>query len=448
MVSMLVFLGCNSTKVQNDSEKVRLVVIDPQHFHAALVQKYDNANIDSTVHLFADSNKTVVGYTDLIAQYNGRSEKPTKWNVVSYFGPDFMTKAFEGNTGNVVVLAGDNQQKIEYISKAIENGKDVFADKPLVIDLEGYNKLSTLLNQENSTNSLIYDIMSERYDVKNQIVKALIGNSVFSGGILVEKDKPAIQFRSVHHFIKEVSGKPLVRPALFFSTKKQGEGLVDVTTHYIDLVQWILASEQTIDIKKDVILDKSLRWKTSLTKDQFAKATTLLDYPSFLSSDVVDDVLSVYSNGQLDYAFKGVPISIAVKWNVESSDGKGDQFSAVFNTQNVIIEIKPDENGKASVFVSTLSIDSNFESKLQSALDSINDLKGLTFVKEGGKYKIVIPDNLYLSHEEHFAKVLNQFLVYKANKSMPEWEKSFILAKYYLTTQALHQANTIDHESF
>ena len=43
---------------------------------------------------------------------------------------------------------------------------------------------------------------------------------------------------SVHYFSKLVSGAPLKRPAWFFDTAQQGEGLVDITTHLVDLVQW------------------------------------------------------------------------------------------------------------------------------------------------------------------------------------------------------------------
>ena len=43
---------------------------------------------------------------------------------------------------------------------------------------------------------------------------------------------------SVHHFYKIVSGSPVIRPAWFFDTSQQGEGIVDVTTHLVDLIQW------------------------------------------------------------------------------------------------------------------------------------------------------------------------------------------------------------------
>ena len=451
LIILLCGVGCTGENPANQKkeEKARLTVIDPQHFHAALVQKYTHPGIDSVVHLFADSSATVDGYKQLITQYNTRGSEPTQWEIVDYFGADFLEKAFDPAAGNVVVLAGDNQRKIDYIQKSVQHGRDVFADKPLVINATGYRKLEALIEGNGEKEQvLVYDMMTERYDVKNQIVKSLLNNQDFSGGLLdVKDDDPAILFQSVHHFIKDVSGKPLLRPALFFDTEKQGEGLVDVTTHYIDLVQWMLSSETVIDIEKDVKLIGSQRWRTSLSKEQFQRSTGLSSFPPVLQKHVVgNDHIDVFSNGRMEYTFKGAPVSIDVRWHAESLDGRGDQFYAHFLTNRLKIEIKPDEDGKTAVFITPNDGIPNFETQLKDALSNIGNLTGLTAEKVSGGYKIIIPENLYLSHEDHFAKVLDGFLQYRKDGVLPAWEKSFILAKYYLTTKALEEAKTIEDE--
>ncbi|NGM62716.1 oxidoreductase [Sphingobacterium sp. SGG-5] len=440
---LLMNMGCGSERSsENKGDTAELLVIDPQHFHAALTQKYANEGIDTLVHLFAESENTATGYTELIEQYNSRDTDPTHWNIVGYYGADFLEKAFQGATGNVVVLAGDNQKKIDYITQAVQHDRDVFADKPLVIDVAGYNKLKALMGDNSKEHpTLIYDIMTERYDVKNQIIKALINNREFSGGLQAAGSEPVITFASTHHFIKEVSGKPLIRPVLFFNTKQQGEGLVDVTTHYVDLVQWMLSSEQVIDIERDIQLTGARRWATTISKADFTRVTNLAEYPSSLLPDVAaDQTLEVFSNGKMDYSFKGVPVSISVEWAVESLDGRGDQFRASFRAKQLTLDVKADENAKMAVFLTPGNDDTRFEDKLKSALASIADLPGLSYEKVNGQYKILIPETLYLSHEEHFAKVLQQFLQYRKDKSLPAWEKSFILAKYYLTTKSLEYA--------
>ncbi len=442
----LVSLGCSERESSaGDKDPIELVIIQPEHFHAALVQKYKNAEIGSDVYLFADTASSAEAYQNLIHQYNLRDQDPTDWKVIPYYGSDFLEKAFESNIGNVVVLAGNNQRKIDFIAQSVRYGKDVFADKPLVINEEGYNKLSELFST--TPTLLLYDIMTERYDIKNVIVKSLLNDTKFSGGINKEGSEAAVRFNSTHHFIKDVSGAPLIRPAMFYNTLEQGEGLVDVTTHYIDLVYWMLSSEETIDLRKDLRLDSSFRWQTRLRKSDFERSTGLKQYPSILQDvQTKNGDLAVYSNGKMAFSFKEIPVSIAVQWKVESLDNSGDQFSAQFDTKKFRLEIKPDEKGAMAVFVVPSKVNNQFERELRQSLQSIKDLPGLDIIQGKEGYKIVIPQDLYLSHEDHFAKVLAQFLSYRRAKALPDWERSFMLAKYYLTTQALAKAKTIEYE--
>lgn len=443
-------MGCSyrhSSEI--DSDNIKLLLIQPEHFHAALVQKYKNVDVNSEVHLFADNPSSTQAYEKFIQQYNSRVNEPTNWEIISYYGTDFLEKAFDNDVGNVVILAGDNKRKIDFISQSIRHGKDVFADKPLVIDADGYNKLVSLLNMGTSPAPLLYDIMTERYDIKNRIVKSLLNDIDFSGGMNKYANRPAIQFNSKHHFIKEVSAKPLIRPAMFYNTLQQGEGLVDVTTHYIDLVYWILSDEQTIDLENDVKLDSSFRWPTRLSRNNFEKSTGLKQYPTFLRQFQTEKGdLDVYSNGKLVFNFRGIPISISVQWDVESPDKSGDMFFARFEAKNFRIVIKPDDAGVTSVFVipNQNQVDEQFISQLKQVLSSLKDLPGLTISKENDAYKIVVPKALYLTHEDHFTKVLEQFVTYRKTNTLPEWEKSFMLAKYYLTTHALTRAKTIKYE--
>ena len=47
-------------------------------------------------------------------------------------------------------------------------------------------------------------------------------------------ENPGVVMDSVHHFFKEVAGKPLIRPAWFFDVRQEGEAIPDVGTHLID----------------------------------------------------------------------------------------------------------------------------------------------------------------------------------------------------------------------
>lgn len=98
--------------------EVRLICLDPGHFHAALVQKYPNPRIDSTVWVYAPAGDEVQGYLDLIETFNAREKDPTHWQEKTYIGADYLEKMLAEQRGNVVLLAGNNGRKIDYIERS------------------------------------------------------------------------------------------------------------------------------------------------------------------------------------------------------------------------------------------------------------------------------------------------------------------------------------------
>jgi len=85
-------------------------------------------------------------------------------------------------------------------------------------------------------------------------------------------DKPAVVTESVHYLFKYVSGKPLQRPAWFFDVTQQGEGIVDITTHLVDLIQWESFPGQVLS-PGDVEMLRAKRWPTVVTREQFKTIT-------------------------------------------------------------------------------------------------------------------------------------------------------------------------------
>lgn len=91
-------LGCRDSQkevesnVEDKQGQVRLMTLDPGHFHAALVQKTMYNGVDSTIYVFAPEGPEVNDFLNKIESYNSRSEDPTHWNVDSYFGADYLEK--------------------------------------------------------------------------------------------------------------------------------------------------------------------------------------------------------------------------------------------------------------------------------------------------------------------------------------------------------------------
>jgi hypothetical protein len=72
--------------------KVRLITLDPGHFHAALVQKSMYSGIDSIVYVYAPKGPDVQSHLDKITAYNKRAANPTYWKEDVYLGDDFLEK--------------------------------------------------------------------------------------------------------------------------------------------------------------------------------------------------------------------------------------------------------------------------------------------------------------------------------------------------------------------
>jgi len=81
----------NNTDTAMDTKgQVKLITVDPGHFHAALVQKIMYDQVATDVHVFAPEGPDVKQHLNRINSYNARTADPTKWNEIIYTGPDFF----------------------------------------------------------------------------------------------------------------------------------------------------------------------------------------------------------------------------------------------------------------------------------------------------------------------------------------------------------------------
>lgn len=426
---------------------VKLITLDPGHFHAALVQKSMYAQVDPVVHMFAPAGEDAQEHLKKINQYNARAEDPTQWREEVYTGPDYVTKMLATKPGNVVVLAGNNQKKTEYITAAVNAGLNVLADKPMAINTPDFNALKAAFAVAAKNNVLLYDIMTERYEITTMLQRAFSQlPEVFGTLQKGTPADPAITKESVHHFFKYVSGVPLKRPAWFFDVNQQGEGVVDVTTHLVDLVQWAAYPEQVIDYQKDIKINRARHWQTTLTPQQFKTVTQLADYPDFLKKDVgKDSLLKVYSNGEINYQLKGTHAKVAVVWNFEAPAGAGDTHYSVMKGTKAHLVIR---QGKEQNYKPVLSIEpapgtdpKAFETNLKAGLLQVQSMfPGVTVAKTGNAWTVTAPAQYHNGHEAHFGQVTEKYLQFLAAGKMPAWEVPNMLAKYYTTTQALAMA--------
>jgi predicted dehydrogenase len=160
----MILASCQMEKGITD-KKIQLVTLDPGHFHAALVQKTMYDDVDSVVYVYAPGGNDLQLHTEKIDAYNNRKENPTRWKEEIYTGPDFFEKMIAEKKGNVVVLSGNNQKKSDYILTSLQNGFHVYADKPMAINTEGFEKLKQAFDVAKKNNLVLYDIMTERNEI-------------------------------------------------------------------------------------------------------------------------------------------------------------------------------------------------------------------------------------------------------------------------------------------
>lgn len=440
----IIAFGCSSQKSPLSSQKLKkieLITLDPGHFHSALVQKSMYKDVDSLVNVYAAEGQELTAHLNLVNGYNSRSENPTFWQQEVYTGPDYLDKMLSDKLGNVVVIAGNNLLKTDYISKSVAAGLNVLADKPMAIDSDGFNKLVSAFETAKKNKVLLYDIMTERYEINTMLQKEFAHLSAFGELEKGSPENPSVTKVSVHHFYKNVSGKPLVRPTWFFDVKQQGEGITDITTHLVDLVQWECFPNQILDYKKDIEIVSARRWTTNINAEQFEKVTQKKEYPEFLKSDVKDGILSPYSNGEINYRLKGIHAKISVTWDFQAPEGTGDtHFSVMRGTKaSVIIKQGKEQNFKPALYIEPReNVDlKSFEKALMSDLEKIQkQYPGVELKKISNGWEVIIPELYKVSHEDHFAQVTNKYLQFLKEGKLPAWEVPNMIAKYYTTTKA------------
>jgi predicted dehydrogenase len=439
----LVFCISLSMIITNNvmAQKVKLITLDPGHFHAALVQKTMYPDVDANVQVYAPKGQDLQWHQDRINSYNTRKENPTSWDQHTYIGDDFFEKMIAEKKGNVVVLSGNNKKKTSYILKSLESGFNVLADKPMVITEQGFEDIKKAFDIAKKKKLMLYDIMTERYEINTILQRELsMIPSIFGSLEKGTVEHPAITKESVHHFYKFVSGSVLTRPAWFLDASQQGEGIVDVMTHLVDLVQWECFPNQIIEYKKNIQINTARRWPTKLGLSQFKSITKTDNFPSFLLANVQDTSLNAYSNGEINYTINGVHAKTSVIWNYKAPDGTGDtHFSTMRGTKaNLAIRQGKDENYVPTLYIEPIQKGTGYENNLSKSITLLSaKYPGISIAKTNNGWKVEVPTALREGHETHFARVTENFLKYLKQGKLPAWEVPNMIAKYYTTAQGL-----------
>jgi predicted dehydrogenase len=323
----------------------------------------------------------------------------------------------------------------------------VLADKPWIIEAGDLPKLEKALNTAEAQRSILFDAMTQRFEISVILQRALVNDAeVFGQPLKGSLTDPAVNIESLHYLFKEVNGAPNLRPAWFFDIHEQGEGLTDVGTHLVDMVAWILFPDQAIAYQNEIQVLRGTRWPTSLSLAEFQRVTGEKAFPASLQPALKDGKLDYFCNNTVNYTLRGVQVRLQATWEFAAPPGKKDTELAVFRGSRARVEVRQgvEENFRPEVYlVPNAEADrAGVLAALKQRLTALErDWPGLAVEEQRGRFRVLIPDRFRISHEAHFALVARQFLDYvREPAKLPAWEKPNLLAKYFVTTRGVELA--------
>ncbi|MEK6212140.1 MAG: putative oxidoreductase C-terminal domain-containing protein [Pseudomonadota bacterium] len=417
------------------ADKHTLVVLDPGHFHAALTLRQCHPRLSDDVHVYATDGPDLENFLRIVRTFNQRADNPTRWNLHVYRGDGHFERLRSERPGDVVIIAGKNDSKMASIHRLHADGFFVLGDKPWLIDPGQIG----MLKEAAAAPPLAMDIMTERHEIATRLQVALAAQPRVFGRLRNDGDQPAISMRSVHHLYKIVNGVPLVRPPWVFDVAVQGEGITDVTTHLVDLAHWITGGGEAFDYDRDVELLSARQWPTEVPRDMFRRITGLDDFPEALRHRVADGVFSYLCNAAMSFRLRGIAVAIESRWALAVPEGGGDTHYALVRgtAADLIVEHSGRTHYVTELTVRPVDGGAGYAAALGSAIESLQGaFPGLGIEPSAGEFRITIPHALRTTHEQHFAKVLDQFLSRIDGGELSDNCGPDLVAKYTLLARA------------
>ncbi|MGJ1431404.1 putative oxidoreductase C-terminal domain-containing protein [Sphingobacterium spiritivorum] len=411
-----------------EQSHIALVVINPM-----------DSTVNTVVSSMADQLDTLV--TVFNPSHSPSLTANPAFRVADIQTTDVIGKLLSGSKANVAYLDGFNTERGMLGERLTANGIAVLAQQPLVAGKQSMQHLQNMYRTAAETKALIYDLVPARFYEEAVIVKALVAQQEFSGGLIAgSEEAPAIVINRHFNFVEWKQGDMIQKPLSFFDVNKQGDGFAGLAS-YLDLVNWITLPEQKLDYAADVRLIKARKWPALLNRYQFANLTGQQSYPDELKAYVNPyNELAVSSNAEIRYLLRGKSVAVTVAWDYDSEESKGDTFEGVLQTINFTVEVRSEDRRNIIYITAKESADKpGFEKKLQETLAKTG-IQAVNFeLTADGKYKIVLPEGNNRNPDKYLASSVKAFVSYYQKGAVPEWETSFIKAKYQLISDAAKQ---------
>ena len=154
-----------------------LLILNPGHFHAALVLRERHPSLCDDIYVYSEPGPDLDRFLEIAESFNTRQVNPTQWKLHVYRGKDGLEKLIHEKKGDIAVLAGRNNTKMENINTLNRAGLAILADKPWVTTQAA---LPFLRSAMASDRPLAADIMTEISDNESSVAQIEVYNPRYS----------------------------------------------------------------------------------------------------------------------------------------------------------------------------------------------------------------------------------------------------------------------------
>ncbi len=435
-----------------------LVFVEPAHFHAALTLRAHPPRTLSRVHLYARPGPDREAFLALVRSFNERPHAPTAWALDVHSAGEPLERFLrdhppEGREGRpVVVLAGRNDRKLAWIRAAREAGFPVLADKPWLTDPAQLPDLAAVVDGQGPP---VMDMMTGRFDAWARLRRLITRSEALFGRPVSGDGEPAIVLCSRHHLLKKVDGRVLRRPPWYFDVRVQGDGLVDIQSHMVDQVQWLVdegarmnpALEAGAD--EDVRLSAARRWSTPVDLELYREVTGQARFSPPLEPLLEGGVLPLACNGEIGWRIRDIEVRQRAEWGGREPEGSGDQHAAILNGRRGRIVHRQSELTGFRPQLTLSPADALSGREREAWIGSLHacvrawqdEIEGLAVEPGDGQWSFRIPPASAPGHEAHFPMVLAGFLAHLEHDDWPPTRSRVLATRYTLLARARHLAD-------
>jgi hypothetical protein len=329
-------------------------------------------------------------------------------------GPDPVARCVREQPGNTVVVTSRDAGKLDLVAAAVRENLNVLVEPPWVLDPADLPRLEAVLHEAEWREVVVKELTPSRHDPLNELLRDVLADAdAFGGAVIGSAADPTLTLE-------------VTRTAPGPEVEAGGDCLAGAAG-LVDLAFWLLFPGRAVSPSGVGLLD-AVAWPTPVTPQPGVARPW------------------VYGNGRATFAAGGAHARVGVL----HEPGGPPAFECVARGERSTVTLRR-AAGSPTEFVVTPRDPTTVEA-VRAALARVAaewhaDTPGLHFEARRGAFHLVGMDGLDESLPDDgtgngavgraLAEYVGQF---RSPRSVPPWERSNLVAKYQITTEAAHAA--------